>query len=137
MDRFKFALASLAAAGAALVATPVPANAEPFGYAQQWIAQRFQRGARPHVPARPVVQRSFTDVRPRPRPVAAQRTAYRRPPVRRVVERVPAYERPPVARQVVYRPSVVVYEPIVQRLYVVHRPIVVRRCSLPDRDLCG
>jgi hypothetical protein len=139
MDEFKVALAGIAAAGAALVITPEPAKADHFGYAHQWIAQRFQRVSRPHVQQRPIVQRSVARVRPRARHVAVQRTADRRPIVRRVAYRDPASYRPPAVRQVVYRPyQVIYYRPIVRRVDVVHRPIFVqRRCLLPELGLCG
>jgi hypothetical protein len=110
MTLFKIALGTVAAV-VAFVLVPEAAYADHLGYARLWMAQRFQRAARPtlrreiqvHRPSRKEPVRRFALRRPM---YPAARTAT----VRRVAHRYPATARPGAPRLVyVYRPAPVVY----------------------------
>jgi hypothetical protein len=125
MDRFKLALAGLAAACAALT-TPLPASADHFGHAHHWMAQRFG-----HAAPRPDF-RGGTPVRR----AVVQRPSYpayeRRPAVRRVAYRAPAYYPRRSVRRVAHRPyQVVYYRPVVRTIYVVPRPVFTTSIFIP------
>ena len=112
MNKLKIALASLAVAGAAVVAAPEPATAQGFsisfgvghpgyygyGYHPAYYGYGYRRPWRRVVVHRPYYPAYYH--RPYVRRVVYR---YHRPYVRRVVYGYPRYYRRPVIRRVVYR----------------------------------